>query len=348
LSPSQAGSGLGAAPPRVRLGDQIAVIAPSGPPPAQTLVRGVHALASAFRVRVAPAAAAPERPSFAPYLAADDERRASETNAMLADPDVRAVIMARGGYGLMRILPLLDPALLRADPKPIVAFSDGTALLSWALRAGVRGVHGQVVVRIGEDRPETLGDLVRALTDPTPLGRLDWPLRGRTAAPHRGASGPAAPTEPSPAAPPRGDPARAALVTAMLPCNLVMACHLIGTPWQLPHRDAAWWLEEVGERPYELDRALTHLELTGCLREVRAVVVGDLQHCMDSPTQAAGVDDPRAALAVVEERLQHAGVPYLVGGLFGHGRYNPPLPFGGRCRIDADAATLEILDGAVA
>lgn len=310
-------------PPRLREGDTIAVIAPSGPALPEQVRRGVAALAKHFRVRVTPAAAEPTPPSSARYLAATDEARAAELNRVLGDADVRAVLMARGGYGLMRILPALDASLLRADPKPIVGFSDGTALLSWAHAAGVRGIHGQVVIRVGDDRPEALPELVRALTDPRPLGRLPWRLR-------RWAEGELAPRE-----------------APMIPANLVMACHLVGTWWQLPLSNAALWLEEVGERPYELDRALTHLHLAGAFEQSAGVVVGDLVHCMEKNVPGEP-DDPSEALAVIEERLRAFGVPALQGAPFGHGRYNPPLPFGARCRLDFAAETVEVLEGAVA
>jgi muramoyltetrapeptide carboxypeptidase len=315
------------APPRLRLGDQIGVIAPSGPPLPQPLDAGLRALASAFRVKVAASASRPSPPSDRPFLAASDELRAAEANAMLADPDVRAIIMARGGYGLLRILPMLDAAALRADPKPIIGFSDGTALLSWAWHAGVRGIHGEVVVRLGEQRPEAIGDLVRALTEPTPP-----PPRDATS------------KEVAPPAP----PSPAATTLTMIPSNLTMACHLVGTPWALPLDGSAWWMEDVGERPYEIDRCLTHLGLAGQLSKISGVVVGDLVRCMDPLPTADMPDDPRLALAVVAERLASYRIPWLRGAPFGHGRYNPPLPFGGRCRFDAVAGIAEILDGAVA
>jgi muramoyltetrapeptide carboxypeptidase len=319
-------------PPRMRPGDRIGVIAPSGPALPAPLARGLEALASTFSVQVAPSARAPAPPPLAKYLTAGDEARAAETNAMIADPDVRGIVMSRGGYGLMRILPLLDAAALRADPKPILAFSDGTALLSWASKsAGVRGIHGEVAVRLGPERPEAIGEVIRALTDPSPLGRAPWPLERGASSDNEG--------EGSTRGPRQG---------ALIPGNLAMTAHLVGTPWQLPLRGAIWWFEEVGERPYELDRFLTQLHLAGQLDEVAGVVVGDLVRCMD-PLPAPGVgDDPASALAVVGERLAHFGLPYLHGARFGHGRFNPPLPFGARCSFDRDTATVEILDGAVA
>ncbi len=317
-------------PPRMRPGDRVGVIAPSGPALPAPLARGIEALASTFSVQVAPSARSPSPPPFAKYLTASDEARAAETNALIADPDVRGIVMSRGGYGLMRILPLLDAAALRADPKPILAFSDGTALLSWASKnAGVRGIHGEVAVRLGPERPEAIGEVIRALTDPSPLGPTSL---------ERG------PSSKEEHAPPRRGPRQGALI----PGNLAMTAHLVGTPWQLPLHGAIWWFEEVGERPYELDRFLTQLHLAGQLDDVAGVVVGDLVRCMD-PLPAPGVpDDPASALAVVGERLAHFGLPYLHGAHFGHGRFNPPLPFGARCSFDDETATVEILDGAVA
>ncbi len=71
------------------------------------------------------------------YLAGPDERRLAELRAALANPDARAIVMARGGYGLLRLLPFIDAGALVARPRPIVGFSDGTALLAVAARAGV-------------------------------------------------------------------------------------------------------------------------------------------------------------------------------------------------------------------
>jgi muramoyltetrapeptide carboxypeptidase len=315
-------------PPRLRPGDRIGVIAPAGPAPPASLSRGLEALRGVFRVQVALSAERPQPPPTAPYLTASDELRAAETNALIADPDVRAVIMARGGYGLMRILPLLDAAALRADPKPIIGFSDGTALLSWAHAAGVRGIHGEVAVRLGPERPEAIGEVVRALTDPAPLGRMPWQLSGATGG--------------------EGGRQGAVREASMILGNLVMASHLVATPWQLPLAGAIWWLEEVGERPYEIDRCLTQLALTHQLDEVAGVVIGDLVRCMDPLPGPGAPDDPASALAVVIERLERFGLPYLHGAHFGHGRYNPPLPFGARCRFDTRVGTVEILDGAVA
>ena len=308
-------------PPRIARGETLGVIAPAGPirpESAAALRRGLERLAATFRIRIAPSLERSERaPDVPSYLAANDDERAAEFAAMVADRDVRAIVVARGGYGIMRILPRLDPAALRRDPKPIVGFSDATALLAWAHAAGVRGIHGPTVLQLADLPEGDLERLVALLCDPAPPGLRPWQLamhgRGRLRGP-------------------------------LVPANLTMASMLVGTPWSLPFAGAIGLFEEVGEKPYELDRYLTQLALTGTLAQLAGVVVADLTRCEDSDPPS-GVPD--AGLRTVLERLAAAGVASAVGAPIGHGVRNEAVPFGADCELDLDRGTLEILEGAV-
>lgn len=301
--------------------------APAGPVNPGRLARGLDALAPHFRVRTSPGVL--DRTG---YLAGDDRQRADELSALLADPDVRAVIMARGGYGVTRMLADVDPALVRRDPKPVIGFSDGTPLLAFVAAAGVRPIHGPVVTQLGELPAEDVAHLVRMLTDRTPLGRLPWTLSA-IGAPGTGAS------SPSPSA---------TIVAPLVPANLKMLAHTVGTPWALAAAGCALLIEEVGERPYAIDRDLTQLHLAGLLRGAWLIVVGDLTRCTDPPSAPGSVDDPGPARAVVDERLRRFGLPGLAGAPVGHGARNLSLPFGGRAAIDPVAGTIDLLDAAVA
>ncbi|HVV83219.1 MAG TPA: LD-carboxypeptidase [Kofleriaceae bacterium] len=318
------------APPALRPGDTLGVCAPAGPVNPERLARGLDRLVPHFRIRTSPGVLARNG-----YLAGDDRQRAAELSMLLADPDVRAVIMARGGYGVTRMLADVDPDLVRRDPKPVIGFSDGTPLLVWVAAAGVRPIHGPVVTQLGELPADDVRHLVRLLTDPAPLGPLPWELTPI------GATDRALPEPPIVA--PLGP-----IVAPLVPANLKLLAHLVGTPWALSLAGCALLLEEIGEKPYAIDRDLTQLELAGLLRGARAVVVGDLTRCTDPPVAAGGVDDPAPALAVVDERLRRFGLPGLAGAPVGHGMRNLALPFGGRAAIDPVAATLELVDGAVA
>jgi muramoyltetrapeptide carboxypeptidase len=308
-------------PPRIARGQTLGVVAPGAPIKPSTrdkLRRGLDRLATAFTVRVAPAVLAPHDPSLPSYLAATDDVRAAELAAMLADPDVRAIVLARGGYGITRILAQLDPELVRRDPKPIVGFSDTTALLAWAHAAGVRGIHGPTVVQLGDLADPDVERLIALLTEPRAPGVRPWPLVAHGTGTHRG---------------------------PLVPANLTMAAMLVGTPWPLPLAGAIALFEEVGEKPYELDRYLTQLAQTGQLARIAAVVVGDLIRCVD-PNPPTGEPDPSdAAARTVLERLQ--GKPCAFGAPVGHGERNEAIPFGAACELDLDRGTLAILDPAV-
>jgi muramoyltetrapeptide carboxypeptidase len=246
------------------------------------------------------------------YLAGDDERRAKELSELVADERVDAILCARGGYGSHRIVRLLDAAAFRAARKPLVGFSDVTTLLLWQLRcAGLAGFHGPMPARDarGEDREA----LLRLLCGEAAAPRL---LRGTPCGGGRGEG-------------------------RLVGGNLTVLAASLGCPWEIETRGAVLLLEDVGERPYRLDRLLSQLSAAGKLAELAGVGVG----CF------AGCDDPSypqpAACDVLEELLRPLGVPLVTGLPFGHGAENVPWPFGARARIDGDAGTVEWLGPAV-
>jgi muramoyltetrapeptide carboxypeptidase len=308
------------APPRVARGQTVGVVAPAGPVKLERLRRGLACLGDAFELRVAPSVTAPRQPTTPSYLAAPDEVRAAELGEMLADPDVRAIILARGGYGIMRILPRLDPAVLSRDPKPIVGFSDATALLAWAHHAGVRGIHGPLIATLSDLPPSDVAHLVELLTSPRPPGARPWSLRSHGRGRHLG---------------------------PLVPVNLSVAAALVGTPWPVPLAGAIALFEEVGEKPYRIDRYLTQLALAGVLGSVAAAVVGDLTRCVD-PKPPTGEPDPDdAALAAILERLRTTGIPVAVGAPIGHDARNEAVPFGAACELDLDRGAIAITEAAV-
>jgi muramoyltetrapeptide carboxypeptidase len=250
------------------------------------------------------------------FLAGSDERRLGELRAALADPDARAVILARGGYGLLRILPLLDPAALRARPVPVVGFSDGTALLAHAARAGVAAIHGPVVTQLANLPASDHEALFRLLEEPAPgplLAELDEVVPGRARGP-------------------------------LLGGNLEVFSRLVGTPFLPSLAGAILFIEDLGERPYRVDRLVTHLDLAGVFDAVAGVVVGDFSSCLEpEPTRAAS---PTAA-EVLADRLGRLAIPVAACGLFGHGTRNLALPYGAVCELDTMKATLVALEGVV-
>ncbi len=302
-------------PPRLRPGDTIAVCAPAGPVAAQRLQAGLARLSARYRVRCDDRVY-----DQTGYLAGNDAARAAELNGYLADPDVRAIIMGRGGYGTMRILQSLDADQLRRDPKLVIGFSDGTALLAWALaQAGVRGVHGPVVSQLGRLSAKQEQWLYRLLESSEPAGLVPGGL-----APCGGARG--------------------RFEGPLLGGNLCMLSHLVGTPYQPEPAGAVLFFEDIGERPYAVDRYLTHMSHAGALDGIACAVAGDFTDCVTAPGKP---DEQRVdVMEVIAERFDVFGIPAARGLPVGHGAHNYALPIGARCAVDLDAGTLELLEPA--
>jgi muramoyltetrapeptide carboxypeptidase len=299
-------------PPHLRPGDVVRVIAPSGPVFEDAFAAGAAFLSARYQLRYNPVTLF----SSEGFLAGSDDQRLSSLVEALCDPEARAVLMGRGGYGLLRIAGRLDPELLRRHPKPIVGFSDGTILLAFAARVGVAAIHGPVVTQLGRLNEADRTALFSLLESSEPGPLLDG-LETLRAGNARG---------------------------PLLGGNLEVFSHLLGTKLLPDLEGAILFLEEVGERPYRIDRLLTHLELAGVFAAVAGVVVGDLVACEEPPESRVGSP---SAIEVVRERLDRLDIPVALGARVGHGERNLALPYGVRVSLDAQAGTLVALEAAV-
>lgn len=296
-------------PPSLRPGDTVAVIAPSSPVDGQRLTRGVALLESwGLRVRVGDHVLATAHQGM---LAGSDAQRAHDLVAAWTDPDVRAVLAARGGYGVTRMLPLIDwTALAAAGPRWLVGSSDVTALhAAVGRRLGLQTLHGPMPASellAGEDADEHSAQVLRAALFGTDAGSVQgdptwaWPQDSRR------------------------------VTGRLVGGNLALLCSLTGTPGLPSAADAVVLLEDVDEAPYRIDRMLTHLRAAGWFAGAVGIVLGSFVRC----------GDPQTLRAVVEDRLTDLGVPVLGGLPVGHGRPQESLVLGSEVTLDAAAASL--------
>lgn len=316
--------------PRLAAGAQVAVIAPSGPVPQERYARGRQRLADRYGVLDSPAVF-----SRHGFLAGDDGRRLAELRWALSSPQSQAVICARGGYGLLRLVPVLlpiveDPHAIR--PAPLIGFSDITVLHALcALRQQV-SIHGPVVTQLAELPESDVTALWALLEDPSPPPPLCdlQPINGAAWAAARSRSLPRS--------------------GRLLGGNLEMLSRLCGTPLAAaltPGEPVVLLIEEVGEVPYRIDRALTQLALSGALRDVVALLVGDLVRCQGPAETADPSGAPTTALAVIAERAQALGLPAWGGAPLGHGERNRAVPLGVVVQLDACRGELHFGEGAV-
>ena len=294
-------------PPPLRAGDVVRVIAPGSGFDVPAFEAGLDVLRGRWglRVRVRDDIAA-----RAGYLAGGDERRLAEWDEAVADDEATAIFCARGGYGTMRLLPSIDPAPLLASPKLVVGFSDITALHALLNRAGLATVHGPVVTQLGR-APDDALDHLWVLLSGQPVRPVAWDVPP----PGRGLSGGVTSV-----------PGRAS--GPLLGGSLTLLAHLCGTPFLPPLQGAILALEDVGERPYRLDRYLTQLRLAGALDGLAGVALGQLTDCDDGDSSAS---------ATVRDLLRELGVPVVEGLAFGHVDRNLALPLGTRATLVAPA-----------
>ena len=122
--------------------------------------------------------------------------------------------------------------------------------------------------------------------------------------------------------------------------NLSVFTRLLGTPFMPELEGGILLLEDVGERPYRLDRMWTHLELAGVFRKVRGIVLGSFTHCEEREANYSSQD-------VLRDLAVATGLPCAAGFPIGHGDVNEPVPLGVRVRLDATTAQLTFLESAV-
>ena len=301
-------------------GGTIGVAAPASPYDSRSeVLRGVEWWESqGYKVKLAP-----HLYDRDDYVAGDAEDRAADLNALFADPEVDVVQALQGGYGSAQTIPYLDFATIAANPKPLVGFSDITALhVAVRQRAGFPTVYGNGLVGVGD--PE--------VTEFTRKRLLDVLTRDAT--------GPV-PSNPD-------DPYTRAISGGSVTAPLVGGClwllmQTLGTPWEFDVDGAIFFFEDYKAPPYYIDGQLTQLRHAGKLDNVVGVVVGEMEGCdWGDLRPASDWARSRSLEDVLEEHLEPLGVPVLYRLPLGHGKHLASIPLGVRYTLDADRRTLTL------
>jgi len=299
-------------PPRLCHGDLIGIVSPAAAVEAETLRRGCAELERlGFAVRIGSHALDRYR-----FLAGTDETRARELTALVLDPAVRAIFCSRAGYGSGRLLPLLDFHAFGQAPKIFLGYSDVTLLLNaFVQHADLVCFHGPVVGgEFAQGFSErSLNHLLRLLT----TGRGEDLLIFPTVV-HEGV-------------------AEGRLIGG---CLSVLVATL-GTPFAINTAETILFIEDIGEKPYRIDRMLTQLKQAGKLDNLAGVVFGEMSGCLGDS------NDPAFLLQVIADIFSHYSYPIGFGLPSGHGGENFTLPLGVQVRIDTRQQSLAFLESAV-
>jgi muramoyltetrapeptide carboxypeptidase len=287
-------------PPRLKPGDTIGIVAPAGPFDPKIFSQGLSTVESlGFRTRVSD-----EIFEKTGYLAGNDAQRARLVNRLFKDPAIDAIVCARGGFGCLRILPLVDFDVIRENPKVFIGFSDITALLtSITTRSRLVTFHGPVVTTLAKAPEITRNTLLGAISSDMPLEVQ--PANGVVIQAGR-AQGP------------------------LIGGNLTTLCHLLGTPFEPRFKHRILLLEDRGEAIYRIDRMLFQMKLAGCFDGIAGLVLGSFEGC-------GSLD---AVFQVFEEHFRDISAPILAGFDVGHGEKNLTIPLGIDAILDTDRQLL--------
>ncbi|MBW2038983.1 MAG: LD-carboxypeptidase [Deltaproteobacteria bacterium] len=287
-------------------GDTVGIIAPASYLPKGDegyLQRGVERLREmGFAIKYSPSLL--KRRYL--YLAGEDGERAQELMGMFLDPEVKAILCTRGGYGAQRIIPYLDPDLIRDHPKPFVGCSDITVLLIYLLqRCSLTPFHGPNVAtrQFVEGDEAVRRSLKQALTSPDTLGEVRCSVLRRGEAQGEIIGG-----------------CFSSLVTTL------------GTPYEIDLRGKILFLEDVDEPPYKIDRMLTHLKSAGKLMGVKGIIFGQMPGC-DS-------GDDLLQEMILDVFGDFEG-PLLFGFPSGHGTLNLTIPLGVNVLVEEGVVTFQ-------
>lgn len=312
-------------PERLNFGDVIGIAAPASAPPDPKAVDRAAAALERFGFRPKLAKNVRARLGF---LAGTDRERAADLMQLFAEKKVKAIICLRGGYGAARILDRLDYDVIRRHPKILSGYSDITSLHgALAKRVNLISMHAPMMngALDGPKLPEfTKQSFFRTVMEAKPAGSICDGYAGKTISILRGGV------------------AEGRLIGG----NLSVLCASLGTPFAPAFNGKILFIEDIGEKPYRLDRMLTQLANAGVLSQVAGVAVGVNQDCSD-PDAKRGGEYRQTAADVVMERLTSLRVPVVMGLPFGHVELNATIPVGARARLDGNRGDLIITESAV-
>jgi muramoyltetrapeptide carboxypeptidase len=301
-------------PRALRPGDRVAVVAPASPFKRDEFEAGIA------EIRALGFEPVYDDSVFARhgYVAGTPDVRVSAFMRAWEDPSIAALVAARGGYGSVQMLPLLDPQVISRNAKAFIGYSDNTSILSWlTLQCGIVSFHGPMIEgrfargADGYDR-DTFS---RCLCAAEPAGEIAHPQVSVIAPGEAGGM--------------------------LLGGTLTQLMASLGTPFAFAPPDGyVLFLDEVGERPFRIDRLLMQLRLSGLLGRASAVIFGEMPRCNEP-------DGNATVRAVIAEVMAGFHGPVLFGLPSGHtDGATLTLPFGVRARVIADARPRLIVEEA--
>ncbi len=307
-------------PPVLSPGDTIGLVAPASPVDNIQLSKGITQLQNmGFKIHLGNTV---KKLLSRGFLAASDKERADDINMAFENENINAIFSIGGGYGSLRILPLIDYEKIRLNPKIFVGYSDITALLlAIHQKTGLIVFHGPMIAPDFPNLTEyTKNYMMRALMRAEPIGIIENPIEGPyVRIINEGKA--------------EGE---------IIGGNLSLIISTLGTPYEINMNGKIVFIEEVNEEPYRIDRMLTHLILAGKLNKAAGIIICEIRNYKQSIPGATPTLEE-----VIRDRIGGLGIPAIYGVCCGHGSDKITIPIGVKASLDATNAKLTITESAV-
>ncbi|MFD6506821.1 MULTISPECIES: LD-carboxypeptidase [unclassified Bacillus (in: firmicutes)] len=296
-------------PNALKKGDTVMIIAPSGPPTLENVLKGVNVLQE-MGLFVIIGKSVYETYG---YLAGSDQVRLDDIHEAFTNTEVKAVFCARGGYGSARLLPYIQYEIIQRNPKIFWGYSDITALhTAFSRYAELVTFHGPMI--------EELGKGIDSLSLSS-FNQLFHPYSSILYASEC--------IVPSSACTATG---------TLVGGNLAVLTSVIGSPYEISTANTLLLLEDIGEEPYRIDRMLNQLLLSGKFNECNGVIFSSCHDCNPSkPSQSLQT--------ILYEYFMPYDIPVLFGLPIGHISPNIGIPLGATATINTNNKTLSISSG---
>lgn len=310
-------------PKRLKKGDTIGLITPSSPITEAQLAKTIQNIEGlGFKLKYNKKYVLSKNG----YLAGSDLLRATELNRMFEDKTIDGIWCIRGGYGAARILPMLDYKMIKNNPKVLIGYSDVTALIQGIfMYTGLVCFHGPVGASDFTDY--TTKHVQNVLMNPTKKYTIEHLEEHESKESNLFHSKVIA----------KGK-AKGQLIGG----NLTLITSLMGTPYDIDMKGKLIFLEDIGEKPYRIDRMLTQMILAGKFDKAKGVILGIFRGC-----EKKDGDRSLTFSETIQDRLGKLGIPVLYGYSFGHIKNQFTLPVGIKAEMDTKKKTVTLLEEAV-
>lgn len=295
----------------LKTNDKVALIAPGSPPKPEKLNLAITQIKS-LGFQVVEGANLRKKAGF---LAGTDAQRLSDLHQMFADKSIKGIWCVRGGYGCTRLLPMLDFKLIKNNPKVLIGYSDITALSNAIYqKTGLVGIHG--IVGSSPFNEYSVNALKSLLFKATKNQVLNNHPNDTVDTLYPGIG--------------KG---------RLLGGNLTVMTAMAGTPYEIQAKNKIIFIEDVGEKPYRIDRMLTQLIQSSQLNKAKGIILGQFRNCESAS------DDPHEKLLFrLKNLLLPLKIPCVYGFSFGHVEHNMSLPVGAMVQLDTNKKEVKILE----